>query len=157
MNTLKSIENHSQVPPDYYFSSISTNLGQRFWHQTRFRHLSSMITPDPTATVLDIGSADGAFSEVIYQRLHPKSYTGIDVLQSSVDYAQDRFAHRKNMVFTTADAHHLPYKKQSFTAVFCLEVLEHIFNPNLTNWGKLDLNQRPAGYESAVPPPLPSS
>jgi hypothetical protein len=27
----------------------------------------------------------------------------------------------------------------------------------LEMWGNLDLNQGPAGYESAAPPPLPSS
>lgn len=125
----RAIKLHERVPPDYYESSIRTNLGQRFWHYARFKAALKLVEPDPAAEVLDIGSADGTFSEVLFNKISPKRLVGIDVLQSSVDYANRRFAKNKRMTFKVADAHKLPFRDKSFTVVFCLEVLEHVFDP----------------------------
>ena len=37
-------EFHENVPPDWYYQSIKKNLGQRFWHKTRFREVKKIIT-----------------------------------------------------------------------------------------------------------------
>lgn len=147
----RAVKNHERVPPDYYESSIRTNLGQRFWHYARFREALKLVKRDESAEVLDIGSADGTFSEVLFKKIQPKRLVGIDVLQSSVDYANRRFAKNKRMTFRVADAHKLPFQDQSFDAVFCLEVLEHVFDPAQVI-GEIKRVLRSGGYCIALVP-----
>lgn len=130
MDSEQSIKNHEDVPPDYYETSIRTNLGQRYWHNARFKAVRSMIQLDRKATVLDIGSADGTFSRIILKKIKPKKYIGIDILKSSVEYSKKKFARNKNVRFKVGDAHKLVFKDNTFTHAFCLEVMEHIFKPD---------------------------
>lgn len=129
MSFAEAVHNHENVPPDYYETSIKSNLGQRFWHYSRFSNALRLVKKDKDAQILDIGSADGTFTKILINKIKPKSLVGIDVLKTSVDYANRRFRRHKNIRFRVADAHDLPFKDQSFTGVFCLEVLEHIFKP----------------------------
>jgi ubiquinone/menaquinone biosynthesis C-methylase UbiE len=122
-------ENHKDVPANYYEQSIRTNLGQRFWHNARFEQLKKMISPNKDAKVLDIGSADGTFTNVILENLKPKALWGIDVLESSVKYARRKFDNRSDVSFKVADAHNLPFSDSFFDWVFCLEVMEHVASP----------------------------
>lgn len=152
MNTTKlSVHNHQDVPADYYQQSIKTNLGQRFWHYSRFRQVLSLVKYDPKAIILDIGSADGTFSKVVFDKVKPKKLIGIDVLRSSVRYSNKRFKRNKKMTFKVADAHKLPFKDESFTAAICLEVLEHIFKPAAVI-KEIKRVLKPGGYAIALVP-----
>lgn len=146
-----AIDHHNRVPPDYYQSSIRTNLGQRFWHHARFKEALTLVEEDSKSEILDIGSADGTFSEVLFNKIRPKRLVGIDVLESSVNYANNRFSGTKNMRFVVADAHALPFKKEEFSVVFCLEVLEHVFNPEQVI-KEIKRVLKPGGYVIALVP-----
>jgi len=127
MNSLQDAANlHKNVPPDWYFQSIRRNLFQRYWHKMRFREVKKEI--EPAKTVLDIGSADGLFSREILRKTKAESLVGIDVLQSSVDWANKHWRTNK-LKFQLGDAHDLPFRARSFDAVFTLEVMEHVRNP----------------------------
>lgn len=119
---------HENVPPDWYFRSIKENIFQNYWHNRRFDKVAEMIEP-VTDDVLDIGSADGVFSRVIFKKSKAKKLVGIDVLQTSVDWANNHWKKEKGLRFMLGDAHKLPFKSNSFDAVFALEVLEHVFEP----------------------------
>lgn len=121
-------ELHYNLPPDYYEKSIRINPLQWFWHTRRFKNISQLIEP-VKGEVLDVGSADGTFTEIITNQSKAKKVIGIDVLRGSVKYANKRFKKNKRMEFLVADAHQLPFKNNRFEAVFCLEALEHIFDP----------------------------
>jgi ubiquinone/menaquinone biosynthesis C-methylase UbiE len=149
--TSQAVANHNRVPPDYYESSIRTNPGQRFWHHARFAQALKLVELDREATVLDIGSADGTFSEVLFDRIKPKRLVGIDVLRTSVDYANRRFRKNKKMSFRVADAHKLPFPAKTFSAVLCLEVLEHVFEPDRVI-GEIKRVLTPGGYCLALVP-----
>jgi len=127
MNSLQDAANlHKNVPPDWYFQSIRRNLFQRYWHKKRFKEVKKEI--EPALKVLDIGSADGMFSREILRKTKAESLVGIDVLQSSVDWANKHWRTNK-LKFQLGDAHDLPFRARSYDAVFALEVMEHVRNP----------------------------
>lgn len=116
------------MPPDWYEKGIRNNLGQRFWHFKRFSEVGKLINSSG-GKILDIGSADGTFTKIILDKSCANKVIGVDVLESSVSYASNRFIKNKRLEFIKADANKLPFKKDEFDAVFCLEVLEHVFSP----------------------------
>lgn len=122
-------ELHENVPPDWYFASIKRNIFQRYWHKRRFEKIRDLIDPVPGGKVLDIGSADGVFSKVILDKSKAASLVGIDVLKTSVDWANRHWKKLGKMKFYVGDAHKLKFSSDTFDAIFALEVLEHVFDP----------------------------
>ncbi len=122
-------ELHKSVPPDWYYESIKRNLLQRFWHHKRFEAVERLIEPTKNGKILDIGSADGVFTKVILDRAKASKIFGIDVLSSSVDWANKHWKKDKRMKFLVGDAHKLKFEANIFDAVFVLEVLEHVADP----------------------------
>ena len=80
---------------------------------------------------LDIGCADGVFTRVILEKSGAKEIIGIDVLKSSVDWANKHWRKNKKMKFKVGDAHKLDFPSNSFDAVFALEVMEHVYDPSI--------------------------
>lgn len=122
---------HEKVPADWYVSSIKRNAGQRFWHNTRFREVSKEIEATPNGKILDIGCADGLFTKVILDSSGAKQIIGIDVLKKSVDWAKKHWRKNKRMKFSLGNAHKLKFSSNSFDAVFALEVMEHVPQPQI--------------------------
>ena len=121
---------HEKVPPDWYYRSMKINIGQRFWHTTRFMEIKKLIEP-VDGKVLDIGCDDGMFTKVIRDTSKAKEVIGIDVLKSSVDWSKKHWSKYKNMRFKMGNAHKLKFRDDMFDAVFALEVLEHVPQPKL--------------------------
>lgn len=121
-------ELHERVPPNWYHESIKVDPLQRYWHKRRFEEVGKLIEP-VDGKVLDVGSADGMFSRVILEKTKAKKLIGIDVLKSSVDWANKHWRNNKKLEFRVGDAHELGFKTGTFDAVFCLEVLEHVHKP----------------------------
>lgn len=127
-DNLTAEELHKSVPADWYNESLKVDALQRFWHKTRFREVSNVIDK-VDGQILDIGCNDGTFSSVILNKSGAKKLIGIDVIKKTVDWANKHWKKNKKMQFRVADAHKLPFKADTFDAVFALEVLEHVFNP----------------------------
>jgi ubiquinone/menaquinone biosynthesis C-methylase UbiE len=119
---------HAKVPPNWYYESLRVDSLQRFWHKRRFEEISRLIEPIKHGEVLDVGCADGVFSKVILEKTKADKLIGIDILKDSVDWANKHWRTKK-MRFVVGDAHDLKFKTASFDAIFCLEVLEHVRNP----------------------------
>jgi ubiquinone/menaquinone biosynthesis C-methylase UbiE len=119
---------HRNVPPDWYQRGIRENFFQRFWHYRRFKNIGDLIEPTG-GKILDVGCADGTVTKFILERSKADSVIGIDVLPGSMEYAKKRFSKSKKIKFQVADAEKLPFKKEEFDAVFCLDSIEHFFQP----------------------------
>lgn len=120
---------HKDVPPDWYFRSIQENLFQRFWHTSRHREVKKLADRVDGGKVLDLGCADGVFTKEILTKTHASKIIGLDVVASSVKWARKHWKKYKEMSFVVGDAHKLKYKDSEFDAVFALEVLEHVYEP----------------------------
>ena len=121
---------HSLVPPDWYYRSVTKdkNFIRKYVHLKRFEEVGKIVE-EKGGRILDIGSADGMFSKVILDISKTDKIIGIDVLKSSVDWANKHWKKTKKMEFKVADAQRLPFKNKEFNAVFALEVLEHVYEP----------------------------
>lgn len=119
---------HENVPPDWYFRSIRENLLQRYWHKRRFEEVGKLIESSG-GSILDIGCADGTFTNVILNKSMAEKIIGIDVLKSSINWASKHWSNKKRITFRLGDAHNLKFKNDTFDAVFALEVLEHVYEP----------------------------
>ncbi|MGD8744401.1 MAG: class I SAM-dependent methyltransferase [Candidatus Woesebacteria bacterium] len=74
---------------------------------------------------LDIGCGIKS-TDLIYERIKNAKIVGVDINQEAVNEMKQRFP---NHTFTTADAHNLPFRKNSFDRVYCLHTLEHVNDP----------------------------
>lgn len=128
MNTRKIGEDlHEHVPANWYFESLKKDPFQKIWHATRFREVTKVATP--ASNILDVGCADGVFSNIIFKKVKPKKYTGLDVVKTSIAWAKKHWSKNKKMKFVVGDAHKLNFKNEQFDAVYCLEALEHVADP----------------------------
>lgn len=124
----EAIKLHKNTPPNWYFQSLQIDPFQKYWHSSRFREVSKLVEPTG-GVILDIGSADGMFSKVIFDRAKAQKFIGMDVIKSSVDWANKHWKKQKKMKFVLGDAHKLDFKSGAFDAVFAMEVLEHVVDP----------------------------
>lgn len=126
--TKDAAELHKNVPPNWYHQSIRINAGQKFWHETRFKEVGKIIEK-VDGKILDIGCADGVFTNVILKNSGASEVIGIDVLKSSVDWAKNHWKKNKKLKFKVGNAHDLKFANNTFSTVFALEVLEHVPEP----------------------------
>lgn len=76
------------------------------------------IVPYIKGRLLDIGCGEKPYRGVFSSQI--ENYIGIDLPQT---------LHSKHDIDVFANAHHLPFKKNTFDTVLCLEVLEHVERP----------------------------
>lgn len=122
-------ELHDSVPANWYNESLKVDLFQKYWHTRRFSEVSKEIELIAGGKVLDIGSNDGTFSNVILNKTSAKELIGIDVVKRTTNWANKHWRKTGKMKFIVADAHQLPFERETFDAVFAMEVLEHVFDP----------------------------
>ena len=143
-------ELHKNVPPDWYYQSIRSNPFQRFWHNKRFTYAKKFLRPTEN-NILDVGCADGVFTKVIADTTGADSVTGVDILRSSIDWANDHWKNDARLSFEYADALNLPFDDNAFDAVTCMEMLEHVMDPN-TALQEMFRVLRPKGYAVFIVP-----
>ena len=119
---------HEHVPANWYYQSLKVDPLQRYWHRRRFEEISRLIELTG-GRILDIGCADGMFSKVILDKSKAKELIGIDVLKTSIAWANKHWGKIGKMKFRVGDAHKLEFPSGSFDAVVALEVLEHVHKP----------------------------
>lgn len=118
-----------QVPVDHYQLSMEKSILQRIWHLARLKYtlkFMDSLTKKRGLRILDIGCASGWFISEIQKKYPQYSYTGIDVYKDAIGYGKKRY---KNVSFLVSDAHHLPFPAKSYDVVLCMNVLEHVVDP----------------------------
>ncbi len=81
----------------------------------------------PISRFLDIGCGDGSFGAVLKEQLGIKEVYGLDISELAVKTAKENgiIADVANI-----DSQDLPYRSDFFDAIFCGEVIEHIYSPD---------------------------
>ncbi|TSC63540.1 MAG: putative methyltransferase [Microgenomates group bacterium Gr01-1014_93] len=119
------IKIHEDVPADHYDKGIKNNLFQKYWHWRRFREVLKMVN-SVDGPILDIGCHSGTFTEKILKKIGTREVYGIDISESAIKKISKRIPYGH---FEVADAASLPFKNDFFDLAVCLEVLEHVDNP----------------------------
>ena len=125
MNDKHSLHVIEQVPVDYYQKGIERNIFQRMWHNNKLKVVLRFIPGFPKK-ILDVGCASGWFISKISKKFPKAKCYGIDIYDKGIKYAKKIYP---KIEFKVADAHKIPYKKNTFDLVICTEVLEHLDNP----------------------------
>jgi len=122
--SLKDI--HEDVPPDYYDTSLKTNLIQRVYHRRRFAGICELVSRTPGA-ILDVGCDGGTLLERIADKANPSRVVALDLAAESVAYTVGK---RPDFDGLVGDGEGLPFRNDAFNAIFCSEVLEHVDRPD---------------------------
>lgn len=128
MDTKKIAEDlHEHVPPNWYYESLKKDFFQRMWHMSRFKEVKKVS--EKAVSVLDVGCADGIFTNIILKATDADKIVGLDVVKTSIAWAKKHWKNKNKMEFVVGDAHNLKFKNNTFDAVYCLEALEHVADP----------------------------
>jgi methionine biosynthesis protein MetW len=106
---------------------------ETYWSPGGFRPTGQLRVPlqelyeqaiDPMMDCLDFGCGDGRTSG-LWLSERARSYVGVDVSATAVAMARDSGLDAR----VVDDGDSLPFPDESFDAVVCIEVLEHLFEP----------------------------
>lgn len=122
-----AIDLHEHVPANWYYESLKVDPFQKFWHKSRFSAVKNVS--EKVSLVLDVGCADGVFTNVILNTTKASKIIGLDVIKTSIDWAKKHWKNNKKMRFVVGDAHDLKFRSNTFDAIYCLEALEHVADP----------------------------
>lgn len=94
-----------------------------YYRDLDYRHLVDLLKNKDS--VLDLGCGSGEF----LSRLKNKNLYGIDISKLAISKAKNRL---KRVVLEVGDIDNLKLKKESFEAITCFHVLEHLRSPEKT-------------------------
>ncbi|MBT9150325.1 MAG: 27-O-demethylrifamycin SV methyltransferase [candidate division WS2 bacterium] len=77
--------------------------------------------------ILDIGCGDGGFSLRLKQVTRAQEVYGVDISTKAVEFAR---ANGVKAFEVDIDENSLPFETNSFDAIFCGEVIEHLIDPD---------------------------
>jgi len=86
--------------------------------------LSEYITQNDR--VLEIGGGSGAIAVKVFNKLKGIHYVNMDISEVFASFVGNTFG----IPSTVGDAKQLPFKDNIFDAVWCLDVLEHLYPPD---------------------------
>jgi len=106
---------------DFYSEKFAKN----FYHSHRLEKVISVLKNYHFNRLLDVGCGDGSFSVLL------KSFTnevyGVDISEKAVESANEKIT---KACVVTVDEEALPFEDNFFDAVFCGEVIEHLYDPD---------------------------
>lgn len=127
--TQVSVFNYEEIPAGYYHDVMrSGHPIQKFWHQKKFLDVAADLPR--SARILDLGCSAGSFLDMMAESRDDLSGVGVDIASRQIDYARLNVEpkHKGRIKFVQLDekAPQLPFESQTFDAVTCVEVIEHI-------------------------------
>jgi ubiquinone/menaquinone biosynthesis C-methylase UbiE len=140
-------EIHEDVPPDFYDTSVKSNLIQRYWHGRRFKEVARLATK-VDGCLLDVGCDGGTLTQKVAVRAQPERVVGVDISAKSLAYT---ITMRPQFDLAVGDAEELPFGDATFAAIFCSEVIEHLVNPERM-LSEVRRCLAPAGYAVVMVP-----
>jgi 2-polyprenyl-6-hydroxyphenyl methylase/3-demethylubiquinone-9 3-methyltransferase len=116
---------------------------QRFWHAEKERMLGQYCPAFPGERVLDVGCGSGVISGFLARSGARTS--GIDANPTAIDFARRTYV-AENLDFQLGHVEDLDFPPGSVDRVYCLEVVEHLFEAQAVDlFARLRVLVRPGG------------
>jgi methionine biosynthesis protein MetW len=114
---------------DVYWTGIFKDGPDRYYMimEDKIKKVVSLLEEFRGGQILDIGCGDGYITDVIGKAVGAEMH-GIDIGEAPIRMAVSRGIKVKNM---NIDGKRLPYKDNSFDAVFCGDIIEHVFDTEM--------------------------
>lgn len=93
----------------------------------RFRKVAELFSRFEAKRILDIGCAEGNFTQVLKQVTHAEEVYGIELSEEGMKSATEKGI---KCFKVDVDTENFPFKDSYFDAIHCGEVIEHLFNPD---------------------------
>jgi 2-polyprenyl-3-methyl-5-hydroxy-6-metoxy-1,4-benzoquinol methylase len=103
---------------------VSDRLAQRFWHEAKFRLIDRLAPPQSNSRIADVGCGSGHISH--YLAPNARAVIGIDGNRDAIRFASETFR-APNLRFVVGQFDVLR-EFGPFHQIYCLEVLEHLFD-----------------------------
>lgn len=109
-----------------FYSNIFESMPDKYYmiQETKMKIILGMIERQRNGKVLDIGCGDGKISSLIRESTGMDVH-GVDISETAVERANKRGIKAKPM---DVDKGNLPFSNGSFDAVFCGDLIEHIYD-----------------------------
>jgi ubiquinone/menaquinone biosynthesis C-methylase UbiE len=120
------------IESGYYDRIFQKQKGiQSKWHFLKFEALKRVLLEDKITNLLDIACGPGTFIGNLPPHIN---CTGIDIAREQIAYAEKKYG-IENRTFLVSDAtsEKLPFEKNTFDAVTCIEFFEHIKAPEINH------------------------
>lgn len=138
----------SEFNRDYYTSFFQTPEKYYGPQRGKIKRILKLFEKHTNDRILDIGCGDGYISSLIAEKTGARLY-GIDISSSAVKKAKER-----GVVARIKDINKgLPYPRSYFNAVFCGDIIEHVFDTEKLI-GEVYRVLKPEGYLIATVPNL---
>lgn len=125
------LPNKSETQFDYkknYFSFVEVRGRIYEADYVHYRFGSKVLKSiADSSRVLDLGCGAGGLTKAWQNSFENLKFSGIDVSKTAIEMA--KINNGQDIDFRVSGTEKLPYKDDSFAAVLCCEVLEHVNNP----------------------------
>lgn len=113
---------------DNYKKHTSNNPAQKLLINNFYKAFVKLITEVKPSSVLDVGCGEGFTLNKLYLNKVGKRLEGVDYSKVAVGLGKKN---NKHLVLKQGDIYKLPYKASEFDMVLCMEVLEHLEEPEI--------------------------
>ena len=126
LNWQPSAADHLHMPEDHMEALYaSSNPLVRFVHQNRIDSIVRQLPKKNGLKVLDAGCGEGHLLEACYKTYPNNQYYGIDITDIALEKARQRCP---SIHFQKANLASTRYEAETFDAVTCTEVIEHVID-----------------------------
>lgn len=117
------------IPGDYQARALHEGfVVQRFWHALKFGLIECALPPRAGARVLDVGCGSGVIADYLAARV--ERVDAVDANPAAIEYARSAFT-KPNLHFHRGYVDELAFAEETFDQAYCLEVIEHIYEPQV--------------------------
>lgn len=118
-----------EIPGDYQHRAITDGPPvQKHWHESKRDLLDWFVTLPPSGHALDVGCGSGVIADAMCSR--GLQVTAVDANPDAIAYGRKTFG-RPGLEFIEGYLDALELPEQSFDFVTCLELVEHVYPPQI--------------------------
>lgn len=109
-----------------FLKHTNKNPLQKFLIENFYTSLIALAKPLKPQTILDVGCGEGFSLNKLVINGVGKRFEGLDSSKEAISLGKSLFP---NLILKPGSIYDLPYNNRSFDLIICLEVLEHLENP----------------------------